>query len=537
MTTLHRLLLAAVAAVTTLLCTGLQAQPVAAPLRIASAFDPQTMDPHGVALLYHSRIVFQLYESLVSRDEAFALEPALATAWQNPTPTTWRFLLREGVKFHDGSSFTADDAVFSLERAMAPTSQRAFHLKGVTSIRKLGPLQIEIQLEAPDAVLPAKLQYVVMMNKAWCEKHNVSKPQDFNAKQETFAVRNANGTGPYQLERFEPDARVLLKRHAAWWGTGQARHGQVEQVSFVTIRSDATRLAALQSGEVDVVLDPPVQDMARLKTDPKLSLISTTDMGQQYLTFDQSRDELPGSDVQGRNPFKDLRVRQAVYHAINLPLIIDKVLRGQATPAGALLPPTVDGVPAELDKRLPYDPAKARALLAAAGYPNGFSVPMDCVNVAWREAVCQAVSAMLTQVGIRANLRSSPTSQFFPKLTQATIGLAEFGWNSAPDPWNSLNALFRTYGPGGAGGFNAGRYSNPQLDILIDAMRTEPDLTRRRARVAAVMRMLGDDLPLVPLYRRNLTWAMKKNINAVIWPNDLIELRFVRMASSPATKP
>jgi peptide/nickel transport system substrate-binding protein len=506
-----------------------------APLRIASAFDPQTLDPHGLALQYHARVVFQIYESLVSRNERFALEPALATSWQNTSPLQWRLQLREGVKFHDGTPFTADDAVFSLERALAPTSQRSFQLKGVTAIRKAGPMAIEIQLEAPDAVLPEKLQFISIMSKAWCEKNNVVKPQDFNAKQETFAVRNANGTGPFRLERFEPDARVTLQRHDSWWGWGgdnAARHGNAQQVSFITIRSDATRLAALRSGEVDLVLDPPFQDIARLQSDPALTVLKTADIGQQYLAFDQARDELPGSDVKGRNPFKDLRVRQAVYHAINLPLIIDKVLRGQATPAGALLSPQVDGVPAELDKRLPYDPAKARALLGAAGYPNGFSVPMDCVNVAWREAVCQAVAAMLTQVGIRANLRSSTTSQFFPKLTQATIGLAEFGWSSQPDAWNSLNAMFHTHSTNGLGTFNAGRYSNTKVDALIDNIRTEPDLTRRRARVTAVMRMLGDELPLVPLYRRSLTWAMHKNVSAVMWPNDLIELRFVRLQNS-----
>jgi peptide/nickel transport system substrate-binding protein len=498
-------------------------------LRIASAFDPQTLDPHGLALQYHARVVFQIYESLVSRNERFALEPALATSWQNTSPLQWRLQLREGVKFHDGTPLTADDAVFSLERALAPTSQRSFQLKGVTAIRKVAPMAIEIQLEAPDAVLPEKLQFVSIMSKAWCEKHNVVKPQDFNAKQETFAVRNANGTGPYRLERFEPDARVSLQRFEAWWGWLDPRHGNVRQVSFITIRSDATRLAALRSGEVDLVLDPPLQDIQRLQNDAALTVLKTADIGQQYLAFDQAHDELPGSDIRGRNPFKDLRVRLAVYHAINLPLIIDKVLRGHAVPAGALLSTLVDGVPAELDKRLPYDPAKARALLAAAGYPNGFSVPMDCVNVAWREAVCQAVAAMLTQVGIRTSLRSSTTSQFFPKLTQATISLAEFGWSSQPDAWNSLNGLFRTHSPNGLGTFNAGRYSNPQLDVLIDNIRTEPDLTRRRARISAAMRMLNDELPLVPLYRRSLTWAMNKNISAVMWPNDLIELRFVKL--------
>ena len=500
-----------------------------APLRVASAFDPQTMDPHAIALLYHSRVVFQIYESLVGRDERFKLEPALALSWQMTTPTSWRFRLRPGVSFHDGTPFTADDAVFSLERALAAPSQRAFQLKGVSAIRKLDPLSIEIQLEAPDAVLPEKLQFVSMMSKAWCDKHVVNRPQDFNGKQETFAVRNANGTGPMKLERYEPDVRTVLKRHAAWWGWAEARHGNLDQVHFVTIKSDATRLAALASGEVDLVLDPPYQDIARLKVEPRLTLQQTADIGQQYLTFDQARDELQDSDVKGRNPFKDLRVRRAVYQAINLPLIIDKVLRGQAVPTGAFLSPLVDGSPLELDRRLPYDPARSRQLLGEAGYPNGFSITLDCVNVAWRENVCQAVAAMLTQVGIRTSLRSSPTSQFFPKLTQGTASFVEYGWTASPDAWNSLNGLFRTHDKAGLGTFNAGRYSNPTLDTLIDNIRTEPDLTRRRAMVTTVLRIVGEDLPYVPLYRRTLTWAMAKKVTVVQWPNDTLELRWVRL--------
>ena len=498
-------------------------------LRIASAFDPQTMDPHALALLYHSRVAFQVYESLVGRDEQFKLEPALALSWQMTGPTSWRFRLRPGVYFHDGSPFSADDAVFSLERAMAPPSQRAFQLKGVRAIRKLDPLTVEVQLEAPDAVLPDKLQYVAIMSKAWSEKNGVAKAQDFNAKQETHAIRNANGTGPMRLERYEPDVRTLLRRHAAWWGWADKRHGNLQQVTLVTVKSDATRLAALASGEVDMVLDPPYQDIERLKVDPRIALLQTADIGQQYLTFDQSRDELQYSDVKGRNPFKDLRVRKAVYHAVNVPLIIDKVLRGQAVPTGAFLSPLVDGSPAELDQRLPYDPARSRLLLGEAGYPNGFSVTLDCVNVAWRENVCQAVSAMLTQVGIRTTLRSSPTSQFFPKLSQGTASFIEYGWTASPDAWNSLNGLFRTFDRSGLGTFNAGRYSNPRLDSLIDAIRTEPDATRRRAMVTTVLRLVGEDLPYIPLYRRTLTWAMAKKVGAVQWPNDTLELRWVRV--------
>jgi peptide/nickel transport system substrate-binding protein len=501
----------------------------AASLRIATAFDPQTMDPHALALLYHSRVAFQVYESLVGRNEKFQLEPALAVAWQMTAPTRWRFRLRPGVSFHDGTPLTADDVVFSLERAMVAPSQRSFQLQGVTAVRKLDPLLVEFQLEAPDAVLPEKLQFVAIMSKAWSEKNGVARAQDFNAKQESHAVRHANGTGPMRLERFDPDVRTLLRRHDAWWGWADPRHGNLQQVSWVTIRSDAARVAALASGEVDMVLDPPYPDIARLKGDSRMTLLQTADIGQQYLTFDQGHDELQYSDVKGRNPFKDLRVRKAVYHAIDVPLIVDKVLRGQAVPTGAFLSPLIDGSPAELDRRLPYDPARSRLLLGEAGYPNGFAVTLDCVDVAWRVSVCQAVSAMLTQVGIRTTLRSSPGNQFFPKLGQGRASFVEFGWTASPDAWNSLNALFRTYDRSGLGSFNVGRYSNPKVDALIDDIRIEPDATRRRAMVTTVLRLVGEDLPFIPLYRRTLTWAMSKKVSAVQWPVDTLELRWVRV--------
>jgi peptide/nickel transport system substrate-binding protein len=519
---------AARAIVVLLACASVQLAG-AANLRIASAFDPQTMDPHALALLYHSRVAFQIYDSLLNRDEQFRLEPSLAVEWSATDATTWRFKLRQGVSFHDGTPFTADDVVFSIERALASPSQRAFQLKGVAAARKVDVLTVDLLLAAPDAVLPEKLTTLAMMSRAWSARHGVEKAQDFNAKQETHAVRHSNGTGPFMLDRFEPDTRTVLKRNPRWWGWGERRSGNLEQVSLITIRSDATRVAALISGEVDMVLDPPLPDIARLKREPGITMLQIADLGQQYFTFDQARDALQDSDVKGRNPFKDLRVRRAVYHALNVELIVQKVLRGQGVPTGSFLSPRVDGSPAALDKRLPYDPAKARALLAEAGYPNGFSVTLDCVNVAWREAVCQAASAMLTQVGIRTTLRSSPTNQFVPKLSQGTASFIEFGWTPSPDAWSSLNGLFRSFDKSGMGSFNAGRYSNPELDVLIDGMRTEPDLTRRRAMVGVALRLIGDDLPYVPLYRRTLNWAMKKNVHAVQWPNDAPELRWIQV--------
>ena len=504
----------------------------AATLRIASAFDPQTMDPHSLALQYHTRVVFSIYESLVGRDRNYQLVPVLATEWAQTDPLTWRFKLRPGVRFHDGSPFTADDAVFSFERALAPPSQRQFVLKGVKRVRKVDPLTIAFDLAAPDATLPQKLVLVAMMSKSWAQAHHVERAQDFNARQETFGVRNANGTGAYQLERYEPDIRTTLKAFPQWWNRKNADNGNVDSASFVTIRSDATRLAALQSGEIDLVLDPPYQDVERLRHDPDIAVAQVGDLSTDYLAFDQESATLPGvapgADGKPRNPFKDLRVRRAVYQAINIDLVIQKVLKGLAAPTGDLLSPEFGPHAAPAGPRLRFDPVHARELLRDAGYPNGFDLSMDCVNVAFREHVCQAIAAMLTQVGIRTALRTFPSTQFFPMITQGKVSLAEYGFaGTSEDAWQSLNGLLHTWDKDGGGTFNGGRYSNPQLDALIDAVRTELDPARRRTLVAAALKMASDDIAYVPLYRRTLSWVMQKNVQAVMLPDDTIPVRWV----------
>jgi peptide/nickel transport system substrate-binding protein len=504
----------------------------AASLRIATAFDPQTMDPHSLALQYHTRVVFSIYESLVGRDQNYRLVPVLATEWRQVDPLTWRFKLRPDVHFHDGSPFTAEDAVFSFERALAPPSQRQFVLKGVKRVRMVDPLTIDFELAAPDAVLPQKLVLVAMMSKRWAVAHHVERAQDFNARQETFAVRNANGTGAYQLDRYEPDIRTRLKAFPQWWNRKNADNGNVDSVSFVTIRSDATRLAALHSGEVDLVLDPPYQDVEQLRHDPDLAVTMVGDIATDYLTFDQASAALPGvapgPGGKPRNPFKDLRVRRAVYQAINIDLVVQKVLKGLATPTGDLLAPEL-GAPAALSgPRLRYDPVRARELLREAGYPDGFDLTMDCVNVAFREHVCQAIAAMLTQVGIRANLHSSPSTQFFPMITQGKVSLAEYGFTgTSEDAWQSLNGLLHTWDNDGGGTFNGGRYSNPRLDALIDAVRTERDPDKRRTLVATALKLATDDIAYVPLYRRTLTWVMQKKVHVVMSPDDAVAVRWV----------
>ena len=494
-------------------------------LRMASAFDPQSMDPHALALQYQSRVVTQVYESLVDRDRNFALEPSLALSWQQVEPKRWRFKLRPGVRFHDGTPMTAEDVVFSIERALSKNSQRSFQLRGIQSVRKVDDLTVDFLLAAPDAVLTEKFIFVGVMSKAWSAAHGVMEPQNYNARQETYAVRNANGTGPYRLKSYESDARTVLVANPYWWG----RRGNVDEAIYEVIQSDATRMAALFSGQVDFVIDPPFQDVARLKQDGRFKLADMTDIGTQYLGFDQSRDELEFSTIKGRNPFKDLRVRRAIYQAIDIDAIVAKVLRGQAVATGSYFSRLVDGYAPELDHRLPYDPAAARALLKEAGYAEGFGVTLDCVNVAFRAAVCQAIAGMLAQVGIKTSAQVWPTATFFPRITQSATSFFEFGWSPLTDAWPSLNAMLHSRTDDGVGTFNGGRYTNARLDKIIDAIRVEPDAAQRRQLVGDALRLMNADLPLIPLYRRTLTWVMRPDISVAQWPNDVLELRFVQI--------
>jgi peptide/nickel transport system substrate-binding protein len=332
------------------------------------------------------------------------------------------------------------------------------------------------------------------------------------------------------LARYEADVRTVLKANPAWWGRGTpSGGGNLDEVVYQVIQSDATRLAALQSGQVDFVIDPPFQDLVRLKADKALKVSQIDDIGTQYLALDQHSAELAGSDVKGRNPFKDVRVRRAVQLAIDADLIVRQVLRGEGKVTGSFISPLLDGYRPEFEQRPKADAAAARALLRQAGYENGFSVQMECVNVAWRAAVCQAAASMLEKVGIRASLVVSPSSVFFPKLSQGTGSLVEFGWSPTPDPWGTLQAIIRSNDGLTTGAFNAGRYSNAKVDALIDGLRVEPDLARRRAMVGDVLRILADELPLIPLYRRQHNWVMRPSVDVVHWPNDVLELRWVTM--------
>jgi len=408
------------------LCAALGA--MAKPLRYASQFDPGTMDPHALASVYNNRVMSQVYEPLVGRDEKFQPEPRLALSW---TPLDggrgWRFKLRPNVKFHDGEPFTADDVVFNVERAMQPTSAHKSALPNVTGARKVDDLTVDIFTSEATPVLPLTLFNLRLMSKGWCVKHHAEKPQDYKAKEESYAARNANGTGPFRLVRWDTDVKTVLAGNDSYYG----KHGNVTEATYFVVGSAATRAAALISGEMDIVVDPAVQDLDRLRAAPGVKVEQAMGSGTQFLGFDHKRDKLLYGNAGGANPFRDVRVRQAVWLAIDMTALQSKVMRGTGGIGRSIFSPAVDGYDKRFDATPVYDPDRARALLKEAGYANGFAVDLDCSSQQPADAICQAITSMLSRVGLRVAYRPLPFNILLPKLNSGDTSLYVLGWQGA----------------------------------------------------------------------------------------------------------
>jgi peptide/nickel transport system substrate-binding protein len=501
-------------------------------LRYASQDDPQTLDPHSANLLATSRLTANVYEPLVWRDREWKVIPWLATSWTQPNDRTWRFRLREGVKFHDGSPFTADDVVFSVERALSPTSQLKVALQGVEKAVKVDALTVELVMREPNPVLLSHMTNFRIMSRAWAVKFGALRPQDYTAKEDTYAARNANGTGAFMVKERQTDVRTVLVAHKDWWGRKAGRNeGNVTEVVLLPIKSNATRLAALLSGEVDFVIDPPTQDVARLRAAPGLKVQEGGELRVQYIAFDVFRDDLLYGNAGGKNPFKDIRVRQAVAHAIDTEAIRSKVMRGFSRPLGSILTPGVQGYAAEADRRLPHDRERAKKLLAEAGYPDGFEVTLDAGNVQPAADIAQAVAVMLSQVGIRVRPNIVPQSSYFPKIEKYDTSFYVLSWGAGvtADALYTLQALLHTANKNGEGDFNMGRWSNARMDELIQQLQVEKDQAKRDAITREALLLAGRELPIVTIHQPLIPWAMKKNVSAWFSPVNTVYFYKVRV--------
>jgi peptide/nickel transport system substrate-binding protein len=522
----RRALAAAVAAAFAL--TALPA--VAKTLRFSSQGDITTIDPHGNNEGFTNAYLDNIYETLVTRGKELKVEPCLATEWQQVNPTTVRFKLRQGVKFHDGTAFAADDVVFSIQRALSDTSNFKPYLAGVKEARKVDDFTVEILTDGPAPVLIPQLTEVRIMSKAWATKHNVLKPQDFKNKEETFATRNANGTGPYILRSREADVKTVAVLNSNWWGK---REGNVTEIVYQPIKQDGTRLAALLSGEVDFVLDPPPQDIPRLKQDPKLKVVEGNENRTIFYGFDQHRDELQYSNVKGKNPFKDKRVRQAFQLAIDVNAIKTQVMRGLSIPTGVMFAPQVDGYPKDLDKVVKVDRERAKKLLAEAGYKDGFEITLDCPNNRYiaDEKICVATAGMLAQIGVKVKVNAMPRANYFPKIQNLDTSFYMLGWGVPTfDSQYAVQSLLRTrIEKTPDGDYNLGRYSNPKVDAAVDKLKTEVDRKKRAELAREITRLHMDDVGHIPLHFQVIPWAMRSNVKVVHRADNRLTVKWVQI--------
>jgi peptide/nickel transport system substrate-binding protein len=496
-------------------------------LRVANQGDAQSMDPHSLNESMQLSFTGNVYEPLVARDRTLGLTPGLATSWKQTSPTVWRFELRRNVNFHDGTPFTADDVVFSFKRAAGDGSDMRGYTNSIKEVRKLDAHTVEIETTSPFPILPDVITLVYMMSKKWCEENKAEMPVDRRKGIENTASFRANGTGPFRLRERQPGQRTVLVRNGSYWGKID---GNVEEVIFTPIGNDATRVAALLSGEVDVMEPVPLQDVDRIKSNAALKVMQGPELRTIFLGMDQRRDELQFSNVKGKNPFKDVRVRRAFYQAIDIETIKTRVMRGAATPTGLMVAPGIKGFVPELNKRPAYDPEGAKKLLADAGYPNGFEVGMNCPNDRYVNdgAICQAVAANLARIGVKVNLQTETKGTYFPKILRRDTSFYLLGWTPGTyDSHNPLSALMATPNDKGQGQFNLGWYSNARVDELTQLVQAETDPAKRNAMIAEAFKIHQDEVGHIPLHQQALAWAMKSNVDVVQLADNFMPFKYI----------
>lgn len=488
-----------------LLATTAQAETV----RWGAPRDIVSLDPYSYGDSYTINFLNHIYEGLVRYNRDLEIEPALATEWEIVSPTTWRFTLRDDVKFHDGSDFTAEDVLASLERVSDETSPLKGNLPAYKSATVVDDHRIDIELNGAYPLLLNDLTNIHIFDKGWLVANNAEKPTDVSAGVEGYATFNTNGTGPFILESRTPEAQTILTVNEDWWDEPQHNLTRIE---FQPISSAATRVAALLSGEVDFVDSAPVQDLPRLEAADNLQVLERTDLRTVMLGFNRREELVAG----GENPMNDLRVRQAMQMAVDMDLIQDKVMRGKSRNAGALVAPSIPGYSEDLDTVAPYDPEKAKELLTEAGYPDGFAFDFVCTNESYvnEEQFCQAIASMWSRVGLEPKLDIGPTAKQTPKRANGKADVYTIGWATLPmlDTYSILVQMLHSK-EGNSGVFNWGDWSYPELDKLTQSAAVELDRETRLDMENQALRIAKDEIIMMPLHQQPMAWAVSEEFS------------------------
>lgn len=489
-----------------------------------------TLDPYSLNETFTLSTLGNVYEGLTRRAGDLSIEPALAESWEVLEPTRWRFHLRKGVKFHNGNDFTAEDVAFSVDRVHSEGSDLATRVGDDVKVEIVDDYTVDFVLPGPNPILHYEWDTFYIMDKDWTTEHDAVKVTSASDTTPNYAALHANGTGPFRIVSHEAGVKTDFEKYDGWWD--KAEHN-LETVEFVPIASDATRVAALLSGEMDMVYPIPVQDIKRINSTAGTVALTGPELRTIFLGLDQMRDELLYSDVKGKNPFKDVRVRKAVYQAIDIEGIKKKVMRDLATPSALMISPFLFSKAGEFE-RYPYDPDAAKALLAEAGYPDGFSVGMDCPNDRYvnDEAICQAVAAMLARIGIKVDLNSQPKAKYFAKILASGGFDTSFyllGWTPGSlDSWNLLSNLMNCRDEAGKGSpFNIGGFCDERIDDLTASILSETDTEKRDEMIAETFRITHDNVYYIPLHQQNLAWGVRDNVNVVQRADNHFQFRFV----------
>ncbi|MEM6389985.1 MAG: ABC transporter substrate-binding protein [Pseudomonadota bacterium] len=493
--------------------------------RWAPATDPQTMDPHAVSSAPVLGFLNNVYEGLVRRGRDMAIEPSLATSWEPiGEGEGWRFFLREGVTFHNGATFDAADVRFSYERASSEASDVASWFSSVSDVVVVDDFTVDILTTSPQPIFPDSIANWMMMDSDWSTENGAELPA---RDEENFATLNVNGTGAFQLQSRQPDLETVLVPFDGWWG--EVEHNLTEVV-VTPIQNAATGVAALLSGDIDMINPVPVQDAARLDGAEGVQVIQGIEARVIMLGFAHDHEVLfGGANAGDENPFADVRVRQAVGHAVNVEAILQTIMRGSAEPASQLVSPAMRGFSAANDTRPEVDLDTARSLLAEAGYPDGFGFELSCPNDRYLndEAVCQAIVGMLAQIGLDASLNAMPVSNYWPELRADNYDMYLLGWSPGTfDAEHPIRFLVHTNGER-LGTWNFGGYSNPRIDEMLPMIQSEIDDGVRQAMLDEAAQIVQDDAVYLPMYVQPLLWGTGDNVSLTQRPDDFVILRWI----------
>jgi peptide/nickel transport system substrate-binding protein len=503
------------------------AQPAgAATIRWAAARDIGSLDPDSYGDTFTLAFLNHVYEGLVRYDAALQIEPALATSWEVLEPTRWRFHLRPGVHFQDGAPLTADDVVASLKRATDDLSPLKGNLPAFKDARAVDPLTVDMDLNTAYPLLLNDLTNIFIFSKPWLVANHAEAPTDFGKGIEGYATHAANGTGPFSVLSRATDQGTILVRNPAWWDKPQHN---VDRIEFRPINNDATRIAALVSGQVDFTNAVPLQATQRLEGSPGVKLLLATELRTVFFALNYGAKTQAGEP----NPLRDERVRRAMLMALDADGIRRSIMRGLSRTTGAIVAPAIPGYVPSQDERPPYDPDAAKALLAAAGYPQGFGLSLVCSTDSYvsEEQLCTAASAMWAKIGVRITPTIGPRAVITPRRVAGEFDITTLGWANEPaiDALSILVQVVRSK-QGASGIFNWGGWGQPEIDRLTDDASNELDRPKRLAMMQEALKIAHDRVLFLPLHQQPMAWATRDTVESVSQlPDNKVRLWLTRL--------